>query len=171
MAPGSQATAAKAGAKPASSKRKAADAEPAEETENLKIAKASDSVCKSQRRHYFNRLASGQAKRANGSEVEQAQEAVRTYDALEELDKVKFAKAFYNNKGAKTFGFIKDYSEKISAHKKLTQAMEENYFTRTTWENHGKGYFMRNCFSSSQRMRLKLIYSKLSMYVYICPCH
>ena len=61
----------------------------------------------------------------------EANEALKVLDGIEENDKAKFAKAWYSNKGTKSFGFVKDYSEKIIAGKTISQQVQENYFIRT----------------------------------------
>ena len=85
---------------------------------------------KSQCRHFFKRCASGEMKKASDEEITQAKEALATYDSLQCEDQTAFAKAFFSNKGSKQFGFVKDYTEKFSAAKKVTQSIQENYFTR-----------------------------------------
>ena len=117
---------------PAAPKKRAA---PEEHPEASPTAKPQSKPCgdaqlKSQCRHYFGRLAAGEVKKASPEDVAQAQDALDTFDKLEEPDKIQFAKAFYSNKGTKTFGFIKDYSEKVLASKVVTQKLEENYMTR-----------------------------------------
>ena len=119
-------------AEPSGSKRAATTERPAA---NTKKTKYKDGELKSQCYQYFRRLASGQAKKANEEEVQQASQAMATYDQLQESDKVQFAKAFYSSKGTKSFGFIKDYSEKVMASKTVVESFEENYFTRTTGDN------------------------------------
>ena len=74
--------------------------------------------------------ASGEVRKASPEEVTQAKEALATYDSLQCEDQTAFAKAFFSNKGNKHFGFVKDYTEKVSAAKKITRSIQENYFTR-----------------------------------------
>ena len=95
-----------------------------------KQAKYSDAAMKSQTRHFFGRLAKGEVKKATEADVDEAKEAVRTFDRLGSEDQTEFAKAFFSNKGNKTFGFIKDYTEKIKHAKTSTEEILENYFTR-----------------------------------------
>ena len=110
---------------------KRAEAEPEEGAESAaKQAKYTDGGLKSQCKGYFQRLANGSAQKAGADQVNEAKEALSTFEALEEEDKVKFAKAFYSNKGTKTFGFVKDYSEKMKSSKTSEQSVSENYFTR-----------------------------------------
>ena len=75
-------------------------------------------------------MASGDAIKATPEEVDTAKEALATYDRLGNDDQVQFAKAFFSNKGNKTFGFVKDYSEKIQASKIVAEEVQENYYTR-----------------------------------------
>ena len=95
-----------------------------------KQAKYSDGAMKSQCKHFFGRLAKGEVKKATEAEVGEAKEAVSTFDRLGHEDQTEFAKAFFSNKGNKTFGFIKDYTEKIKHAKTSTEEILENYFTR-----------------------------------------
>ena len=86
---------------------------------------------KSQVTAYFRRVAKGGATKATETEKEEAQTALNTYSLLDEEDKIGFAKAFYNSKSSKSFGFIRDYTEKVSAVKKVNEKLNENYMTRT----------------------------------------
>ena len=112
----------------ASSKRKAVDDGTAPKA---KKAGYNPGQLNSQCRNYFQRIATGKAKRADEAEVTQAKEAVDTFDNLGDDDKKSFAKAFFSNKGNKTFGFIKEYTEKVSAKKTVSEGFKENYYTRT----------------------------------------
>ena len=124
--------AAKSKAEPSGSKRAATAGDPAADSKKTKYG---DGHIKSQCAHYFRRVASGQVKKANEEELQQASQAMATYDQLQESDKVQFAKAFYSSKGTKSFGFIKDYTEKVMASKTINESLKENYFTRTTGDN------------------------------------
>ena len=131
----SKAAAVKSCARPLKRPEAAADLEsdqkPEEGAESAaKQAKYTDGALKSQCKGYFQRLANGSAQKAGADQVNEAKEALSTFEALEEEDKVKFAKAFYSNKGTKTFGFVKDYSEKMKSSKTSEQSVNENYFTR-----------------------------------------
>ena len=131
----SKAAAVKSCARPLKRTEAAADLESAQKPEEgaesaAKLAKYANGALKSQCKGYFQRLANGSVKKAGADEVNEAQEALSTFEALEEEDKVKFAKAFYSNKGTKTFGFVKDYSEKMKSSKTSEQTVNENYFTR-----------------------------------------
>ena len=130
-----KAAAVKSCARPVKRTEAAADLEsdkkPEEGAESAaKQAKYANGALKSQCKTYFQRMANGSVKKAGADEVSQAQEALSTFEALEGEDQVKFAKAFYSNKGAKTFGFVKDYSEKMKSSKTSEQSVNENYFTR-----------------------------------------
>ena len=116
-------------AKSAAVKKKGQEPEAEELVPALEPA-YSDGQLKSQCKNFFTRMAAGEVKKASDEQVQEAKAGLNTFNELEEQDKAQFAKAFYSNKGTKTFGFIKDYSEKIKASKTVTQNMEENYMTR-----------------------------------------
>ncbi len=86
---------------------------------------------KSQCAHYFSRVATGKATKASSDEVAEAKNALQTFQDLDDVGKLEFAKAFYSNKGTKSFGFVKDYSEKAHSSKTVKETIEENYMTRT----------------------------------------
>ncbi len=92
----------------------------------------SDGQLRSQCTEFFSRVATGKVAKATTVQVAEAHEALETMASLDERDKTEFAKAFYSNKGTKDFGFVKDYTQKVTAVKKVSQDLEENYFTRTT---------------------------------------
>ena len=134
-----------------------------------KQAKYSDGAMKSQCKHFFGRLAKGEVKKATEAEVGEAKEAVSTFDRLGHEDQTEFAKAFFSNKGNKTFGFIKDYTEKIKHAKTSTEEILENYFTRIAVLNVKNIWGLPSLIPStstppllSQHMGFSLIY----LYVY-----
>ena len=79
---------------------------------------------------YFNRVATGQVKKATPEDIAQAKEALQTLAGLPKCDQDSFAKSFFSSKSNKNFGFIKDYTEKVQASKQVKQAINENHFTR-----------------------------------------
>ena len=121
---------------PSSKKRPATKAEAAPEAdlpteaepEGKKI-KYSDAEMRSQCTAYFKTVASG-ARKASQAQIDEAKKATEVYRELGPEDKTLFAKAFFTNKGTKTFGFIRDYTEKITAKKSVREHIAENYFTR-----------------------------------------
>ncbi len=86
---------------------------------------------RSQCANYFRKVASRQYKGSTADEIEEAKVAEQTFAALEMDDKTAFARTFYGNKGTKNFGFVRDYQEKVSATKEVTEEIGENYYTRT----------------------------------------
>jgi len=94
-------------------------------------SKYSDAMLKGQVTTYFTRFVTGKVKKAGDEEVANAKEALATFSALDEGEKVGFAQAFAANKSTKSFGFIRDYSEKVKATKSVTEVVKEKYMTRT----------------------------------------
>ena len=62
-------------------------------------------------------MQNGQVAKATDEQKAEAREAVVTMQKLGDKDKVDFAEAFFSAKATKEFGFLKDYSQKISAEK------------------------------------------------------
>lgn len=90
-----------------------------------------DGALKSQCLGYFKKVANGLACKATAEEVSLAKEAVETYTELTDEDKTLFAKTFYDNKATKSFGFVRDFQQKRTAHKMVSENIHENYMTRT----------------------------------------
>ncbi len=91
----------------------------------------SSAELRSQCNNYFRSVASGQYKASTQEEIAQAKVAEKTFAALDTADRTAFAKTFYSNKGSKNFGFVRDYQEKVSFAKSVTEQIGENYYTRT----------------------------------------
>ena len=128
-----KATAAKAKPEPRAQgqKRAASEAVDADAQDGRKPY--TDGQLKSQCLNYFNRVSSGKVAKATEEQVQEATEAVQTMNKLPHEEKLEFAKAFFNAKQTKDFGFLKDYVEKVTAKKAETEQVVENYFTRT-WQ-------------------------------------
>ena len=126
------------------SKKRPAAFEPAEPDEQATPdqetdQKYGDAQIRGQCTTCFKRVAAGHASKVSESEVDQAQQALETYDQLDTPDKTAFAKAFFSNKGGKKIGFIKDYAEELQSGKKVKEKVGENYYTRiappfNSWE-------------------------------------
>ena len=87
-----------------------------------------DAELKSQTLQYFKTVAT--KKKATAAEKEEAATAVSTFEQLGFQEKAEFARSFHSNKNSKNFGFVKEYSERLTATKSTTEACQENYFTR-----------------------------------------
>jgi hypothetical protein len=142
---------------------------PAEEEASgtpAKEAKYSDSALKSQCRHFFGRRASGQTKKTTTEERKEAEEACTTYDRLDEQDKLQFAKAFCSNKHSKSFGFVKEYTEKVLASKKVCEKLEENYFTRIS-NTFCRKIIMRNLLINCPNSENALSVSTMRLHLHV----
>ena len=92
-----------------------------------------DGQIKSQCLNYFTRVSNGNVAKATEDQVREATQAVQTMNTLPDKEKMDFAKAFFNAKQTKDFGFLKDYQEKVTAKKIEKEQVNENYYTRT-WQ-------------------------------------
>ena len=88
----------------------------------------SDAELKSQAMQYFRSVAT--KKKATAAEKEEAGVALATFPLLGNSEKTEFARSFFNNKNTKNFGFVKEYTERLTATKSTSQTCQENYYTR-----------------------------------------
>ena len=93
-------------------------------------ARHSDSELKSHASHYFKRVAGGHVRKSTPQDKKEAEQALATLSVLDEGEKVQFAKAFQANKATKSFGFIREYSEKVTAAKSVKEGVNEKYMSR-----------------------------------------
>ena len=87
-----------------------------------------DAELKSQTLQYFRNVA--KQKKASQAEKDEAEVALHTFAHIGVQEKVEFARSFFNNKGNKNFGFVKEYTERLTNTKSTTETCQENYYTR-----------------------------------------
>ena len=79
---------------------------------------------------FFTRMAKGFYKKASAQEKKDAQDALDTYQELEDDEKKDFVQAFKTNKGSKNFGWVKDFSDRLASRKTTKEEVLEKYMTR-----------------------------------------
>jgi len=104
------------------SKRKAPEGVPQERAEK---------VMKNDLATFFNRQKNGFYKRTSDEDRKMASDALEKYNAMEDKDKIEFAKCFQQNKGTKHFQWIKDFTDSLLIKKKSTEGVMEKYMTRS----------------------------------------
>ena len=80
---------------------------------------------------FFNRVASGKMVTATPAQKAEASQALKTLTALDDGDKAEFAKKFIDTKKTKQFGWMREYREKVTFEKDVTEGFRENYMTRS----------------------------------------
>ena len=79
---------------------------------------------------FFGRVQTGQFKKSSDAQKQEAKEALSVYTELGTAEREQFVQSFQNNKHTKTFGFIKEFREKLTARKLTEESLTEKYMTR-----------------------------------------
>ena len=75
------------------------------------------------------RVSTGMFAKSSNEDILNAKDALECYYALPDKDKTSFAQAFKQN--SKTWGWVKQFAEKRTSNKSVTEKVNENYRTRT----------------------------------------
>jgi hypothetical protein len=80
---------------------------------------------------YFQRQSTGHFKKTSEGDRLKIQQAQGQYLAMNEDDKLDFAKSFQNNRGQKGFLWMKEFTDSLEIKKKTTESALEKYMTRS----------------------------------------
>jgi hypothetical protein len=91
-----------------------------------------DRALKNQMVTFFQRTKSGYYKKTSKVDKQSADEALLTYNSMDDTEKLDFAQAFKTNRGNKNgFGWVKEFTDQIKSKKTVGEQVREKYMSRT----------------------------------------